>query len=201
MLSLKPRMMLIKVKTNETALRLTSTDQLVVVSIPWLLVSAWLLFLVLSWTRINKYGDLCYAFCRRGFRIGEEAETWTLIEFGSNYLLFLCGQAFANVHIALIYCPSVEKQVLFMVLITIWMLPLYTVIVFSGYIFSQFARTLLENFKQLRVDIGEKSKQVPLNSGPVLPGLHFLKNLCFAVKFSAPPSKSGSHVCVCALAC
>ena len=68
--------------------------------------------------------------------------------------------AIANVHIALVYCPDEEKQILFAILITIWMLPLYTVIVFSSYIFMQFCRTLSENFKQLRVDISEKSKQV-----------------------------------------
>ena len=63
-------------------------------------------------------------------------------------------------HIALVYCPTSEKQILFAVVITIWMLPIYTVIVFSGYIFMQFCRTISENFKQLRHDIGEKSRQV-----------------------------------------
>lgn len=149
-----------QIKTNETALILTSTDQLVVISSPWILCGFWLLFLVLSWSRINKYSDLCYKFCQRGFRIGVEPETWTLIQFGTNYFLFLMGQAIANVHIALVYCPTSEKQILFAVVITIWMLPIYTVIVFSGYIFMQFCRTISENFKQLRHDIGEKSRQV-----------------------------------------
>ena len=44
-----------QIKTNETALILTSTDQLVVISSPWILCGFWLLFLVLSWSRINKY--------------------------------------------------------------------------------------------------------------------------------------------------
>ena len=139
---------------------LSPTDQLVVISVPWLLVLFWLLFMVLGWTRINKYGELCYKFCQRGFLIGEEPEFWTLIQFGSNYLIFLMGQALANLHIALVYCPTTEKQILFIVIITIWMLPLYTVIVFSRYLFMQFARTLIANFRQLRYDIGEKSKQV-----------------------------------------
>jgi hypothetical protein len=43
------------------------------------------------------------------------------------------------------------------------MLPIYTVIVFSGYIFMQFCRTISENFKQLRHDIGEKSRQVKIS--------------------------------------
>jgi hypothetical protein len=60
----------------------------------------------------------------------------------------------------MIYCLTDEKQIIFAVVITIWMLPLYTVIVFTGYIFMQFCRTLSENFKQLRMDIGIKSKQV-----------------------------------------
>lgn len=122
----------------------------------------WLLFLMLSWNRISHYADLCHKFCQRGFRIGEEPETWTLIQFGTNYLLFLIGQALANVHIALVYCPTTEKQILFSSLITLWMLPVYTCIFFSRYLFQQFARTLIENFKQLRHDIGEKSKQVIL---------------------------------------
>ena len=152
------------VKTTDTSLVLTATDQLVVIATPWLLVLAWFLFLVLSWSRINKYSDLCYHFCQRGFRIGGEAEYWTLTQFGTNYLIFLVGQAVVNVHLALVYCATVEKQILFAILITIWMLPPYTVIVFTRYIFMQFARTLCENFKQLRFDIGERSKQVRLLS-------------------------------------
>ena len=70
------------------------------------------------------------------------------------------GQAIINVHLALVYCPNLEKQIIFAVIMTIWMLPIYTAIVFSGYIFMQFCRTISENFKQLRHDIGEKSRQV-----------------------------------------
>ena len=150
------------VKTTDASLILTATDQLIVLATPWILVFAWILFLILSWSRINKYSDLCYNFCQRGFRIGNEAEYWTLTQFGTNYLIFLVGQAVVNVHLALVYCPTVEKQILFAILITIWMLPPYTAIVFTRYIFMQFCRTLSENFKQLRFDIGERSKQVSL---------------------------------------
>ena len=150
------------VKTTDSSLILTATDQLIVLATPWILVFAWILFLILSWSRINKYSDLCYNFCQRGFRIGNEAEYWTLTQFGTNYLIFLVGQAVVNVHLALVYCPTVEKQILFAILITIWMLPPYTAIVFTRYIFMQFCRTLSENFKQLRFDIGERSKQVSL---------------------------------------
>ena len=92
--------------------------------------------------------------------LGEEPETWTLAQFGTNYLIYLLGQTIANIHIALVYCPTMEQQILFSVGITIWMLPIYTVIVFTGYIFAQFCRTLTENYRQLRYDIGLKSKQV-----------------------------------------
>ena len=50
--------------------------------------------------------DLCYKFCQRGFRIGVEPETWTLIQFGTNYFLFLMGQAIANVHIGIWIFPK-----------------------------------------------------------------------------------------------
>ena len=83
-----------------------------------------------------------------------------MLQFGTNYLIYLLGQAIANIHIALVYCPTVEKQIIFSVVITIWMLPIYTCIVFTGHVFAQFSRTLTENFKQLRFDIGLKSKQV-----------------------------------------
>ena len=139
---------------------MSSTDQLVVVSTPWIMVAAWLIFLILSWTRINRYGELCLSFCKRGFRIGDDPESWTMIQFGTNYAIFVIGQAIVNIHIALVYCATVEKQILFSVMITVWMLPLYTAIVFPGYIFMQFCRTLAENFKQLRFDIGLKSQQV-----------------------------------------
>ena len=66
----------------------------------------------------------------------------------------------ANVHVALVYCPTMEKQIIFAVAMTLWMLPLYTVVVFTSYIFMQFCRTLHENFRQLRYDIVERSKQV-----------------------------------------
>ena len=92
--------------------------------------------------------------------VGEDPETWTLAQFGTNYLIYLLGQTIANIHIALVYCPTMEQQILFSVGITIWMLPIYTVIVFTGYIFAQFCRTLTENYRQLRYDIGQKSKQV-----------------------------------------
>ena len=91
---------------------------------------------------------------------GNDPEYWTLTQFITNYALFLVGQCLVNIHLALVYCPTVDKQILFSVLITIWMLPPYTVIVFSRYVFMQFARTLHENFRQLRFDIGERSKQV-----------------------------------------
>ena len=83
-----------------------------------------------------------------------------MIQFGINYILLLVGQSIANVHVALVYCPTVEKQILFAILMTIWMLPLYTVVGFTSYLFMQFSRTLCENFRQLRYDVGEKSKQV-----------------------------------------
>ena len=92
--------------------------------------------------------------------LGEDPETWTLAQFGTNYLIYLLGQTIANIHIALVYCPTMEQQILFSVGITIWMLPIYTVIVFTRYIFAQFCRTLTENYRQLRHDIGLKSKQV-----------------------------------------
>ena len=60
----------LQIKTNETSLLLSSTDQLIIIAIPWLLVGAWFLFLICSWTLINRYADLCYDFCQRGFRIG-----------------------------------------------------------------------------------------------------------------------------------
>ena len=54
----------------------------------------------------HLYSDLCYKFCQRGFRIGAEPETWTLIQFGTNYFLFLMGQAIANVHIGIWIFPK-----------------------------------------------------------------------------------------------
>lgn len=149
-----------QVKTDNVNMTLTSTDQLVVMSTPWMLVGAWFTFLILGWTRIDKYGDLCSAYCSRGFQIGSYPEKMTLIQFAINYVLFVVGQTIANIHIALIYCPDEPKQIIFSIVMTIWMLPLYTVIVFSGYVFMQFCRTLSENFKKLRTDIGIKSKQV-----------------------------------------
>ncbi len=110
------------VKTDNANLTLTSTDQLIVLSTPWILVGAWFLFLVLSWTRINKYSDLCYNFSKRGFRIGDYPASMTMFQFGTNYFIFIIGQAIANIHIALIYCPTEDKQILFSVIITIWML-------------------------------------------------------------------------------
>lgn len=74
--------------------------------------------------------------------------------------MYLIGQAIINVHLALVYCSDLEKQVIFAVVMTIWMLPIYTVIVFNGHVFMQFCRTISQNFKQLRHDIGDKSRQV-----------------------------------------
>ena len=33
--------------------------------------------------------------------LGDEPETWTMVQFGTNYLIYLLGQAIANIHIAL----------------------------------------------------------------------------------------------------
>ena len=55
-------------------------------------MGAWFLFLIISWTRIHKYADLCYTFCQRGFRIGTVVEILlhknSLAKQNNNCLIF-----------------------------------------------------------------------------------------------------------------
>ena len=55
-------------------------------------------------------------------------------------------------------------------------------IVFTGYVFMQFCRTLSENFKQLRIDIGIKSKQVRVRTDRILSYFNLQLNSIWQVK-------------------
>ena len=57
-------------------------------------------------------------------------------------------------HIALVYCPTSEKQILFAVVVTIWMLPIYTGIYILQKI-RKYANFKIQNGKTLpKLNIG-----------------------------------------------
>ena len=102
-----------EVKTLNKNHVITSTDQFVVVATPFILVLAWIVALALGWSRIEQLSELCYSFCKRGFRIDSSPEVAVILQFLVNYFIFLIGQTIVNVQIALIYCPDSSKQILF----------------------------------------------------------------------------------------
>ena len=102
-----------EVKTLNQNYVITSTDQFVVVATPFILVLAWLISLILGWSRIDELSELCYSFCKRGFRIDSSPEVRVILQFLINYFIFLIGQTIVNVQISLVYCPDSTTQILF----------------------------------------------------------------------------------------
>jgi hypothetical protein len=104
---------ILEVKTINQNYTLSSTDQVVVVGTPFLLILAWIVSLVLGWSRIPYLAELCNCFCKRGFRIDSSPEVKVIWQFLINYFIFFIGQTIVNVQIAIVYCPDSTKQILF----------------------------------------------------------------------------------------
>ena len=104
---------ILEVKSINQTYYLSSTDQFVVVGTPYIIILAWFVALLLGWTRIHFLADLCYCFCQRGFRIDSNPEITVIVQFLINYFIYFIGQTIVNIYIALAYCPTLTKQVLF----------------------------------------------------------------------------------------
>ena len=138
---------LLSVKTNTTAYTLSSTDQVVILSIPVVSLVFLPLMIALSWARINNLSTICENFVMNGYRVGSDPEMRTMQMFAVRMTCFLPGQALMNLHFSLVYCDNSTKQILFSVLITMWQVPLYLATIFLGFVILQFLETLTEYFR------------------------------------------------------
>jgi len=106
-----------EVKALSTSFGLTPTDQIVVVSVPFIQLLAWMTAIILGWINVSQVSYLCESFCKRGFRIESQPEARVILEFLLNYFIFGVGQTIANCHVAMVYCSNAQKQILFVVLV------------------------------------------------------------------------------------
>ena len=138
---------MLSVKTNTTAYMLSSTDQVVILSIPTVSAVFLPLMIALSWARISNLSSICENFVMNGYRVGSDPEMRTMQMFAVRLTCFLPGQALMNIHFALAYCDTSTKQILFSVFIILWQVPLYLATIFLGFVILQFIETLTEYFR------------------------------------------------------
>lgn len=98
-----------------------------------------------------------------GYRVGTSPEKVTLDMFAVRTITFLIGLVISNIHIALLYCDSETKQIIFVLAATLWIVPLYLAMVFYGYVINQFVASLGLYFKHLRSDVVYKNDSLARN--------------------------------------
>ena len=151
---------LFRLKTSSAALVLSVTDQVVLLAIPGAALLFLPIMLALSWARVNSLTQICENFVTNGYRVGSAPERRTMGMFWVRLLCFLPGQELMNVHFALLYCDSTEKQALVSVLLILWQVPLYLATVFLGFVQVQLVESLTAYFKHLRSDILYKNESL-----------------------------------------
>ena len=67
------------------------------------------------------------------YRVGSQPEKWTLDMFTVRIIIFLIGLIISNVHIALLYCDTDVKQLIFVLAVTLWVTPLYLAMVNTSF--------------------------------------------------------------------
>ncbi len=105
--------------------------------------------------------DLCHEFISRGVPLGSESpEEKTLGAFGVDLALFAGGQTVDVVRRSISFCPDPDKEILYAVAVSIWLVPLYVVCSFSGILFMQFGHTLAEYFEEMAEEVAERNAQI-----------------------------------------
>ena len=98
-----------------------------------------------------------------GYRVGTNPEKVTLDMFAVRTITFLIGLIISNIHIALLYCDSETKQIIYVLVTTLWIVPLYLAMIFYGYVINQFVASLGLYFKHLRSDVVYKNDSLARN--------------------------------------
>ena len=98
-----------------------------------------------------------------GYRVGTNPEKVTLDMFAVRTITFLIGLVISNIHIALLYCDSETKQIIYVLVTTLWIVPLYLAMIFYGYVINQFVASLGLYFKHLRSDVVYKNDSLARN--------------------------------------
>ena len=119
--------------------------------------------LTLGWSRINSLTSLTENMVLNGYRVGTNPEKVTLDMFAVRTITFLIGLIVSNIHIALLYCDSETKQIIFVLAVTLWIVPLYLAMTFFGYVINQFVASLGLYFKHLRSDVVYKNDSLARN--------------------------------------
>ena len=151
------------VKNNSTDMMVTSSDQAALLFVPVVAGVFLPIMITLSWARINSLTTICENMVVNGYRTGNNPEKWTLDMFTVRIVCFLLGLIIYNIHIALLYCDTDVKQLIFVVGVTLWLVPLYLAMVFLGFVINQLVCTLGLYFKHLRSDVVYKNDSLARN--------------------------------------
>ena len=119
--------------------------------------------MALGWARINSLTSLTENMVLNGYRVGTNPEKVTLDMFAVRTITFVIGLVISNIHIALLYCDSETKQIIFVLVASLWIVPLYLAVIFYGYVINQFVASLGLYFKHLRSDVVYKNDSLARN--------------------------------------
>ena len=98
-----------------------------------------------------------------GYRVGNSPEKVTIGMFMTRFVSFSIGLLITNIHLAILYCDTDIKQIIFASVATVWVIPLYLATTFLGYIITQLIITLSLYFKHLRSDVVYKNDSISRN--------------------------------------